>query len=74
MTASPEKKSTESSGLGLKYVRARLEEAYGRKWKLDSRPVDRGWAVTISIEKETNPMLPSNDRLSVTLAGAGSPG
>ena len=45
-------KSAESSGLGLKYVRARLEEAYGRKWQLDSRAVDGGWAVTIAIEKE----------------------
>jgi len=45
-------KGVESNGLGLKYVRARLEEAYGRKWQLDSRAVEGGWAVTIDIAKE----------------------
>ena len=44
-------KSVESNGLGLKYVRARLEEAYGRKWRLDSHAVDGGWRVTIAIGK-----------------------
>jgi LytS/YehU family sensor histidine kinase len=39
----------DSGGLGLRYVRARLEEAYGRNWRLDSRPVDGGWLVTIFI-------------------------
>jgi two-component system, sensor histidine kinase LadS len=46
------KSSAESSGLGLKYVRARLEEAYGRKWRLDSHSVEGGWEVTIAIEKD----------------------
>ena len=45
------KKKTESNGLGLKYVRARLEEAYGRNWRLDSHAVDGGWLVTIVIQK-----------------------
>jgi two-component system, sensor histidine kinase LadS len=45
-------KKTESNGLGLKYVRARLEEAYGRKWELDSHSVAGGWKVTIAIQKE----------------------
>ncbi len=44
-------KNTESGGLGLKYVRARLEEAFGRKWQLDSHAVAGGWLVTISIQK-----------------------
>jgi two-component system, sensor histidine kinase LadS len=46
------KKNAESNGLGLKYVRARLEEAYGRNWQLDSHNVDGGWLVTIAIRKE----------------------
>jgi two-component system, sensor histidine kinase LadS len=45
-------KNSESNGLGLKYVRARLEEAYGRKWQLDSHSIEGGWTVTIAIEKE----------------------
>lgn len=47
------KKNTESNGLGLKYVRARLEEAYGRAWHLASHHVDGGWLVTIDIRKES---------------------
>jgi LytS/YehU family sensor histidine kinase len=49
------KKNTESSGLGLKYVRARLKEAYGRKWTLDSHAVDGGWSVIIEIQKDSDP-------------------
>ncbi len=45
-------KSTGSGGLGLKYVRARLEEAYGRNWQLDSHSVDGGWRVIITIKKQ----------------------
>ncbi|MEO6098577.1 MAG: 7TM diverse intracellular signaling domain-containing protein [Fibrobacteria bacterium] len=45
-------KIAESSGLGLKYVRARLGEAYGRNWRLDSHSVDGGWMVAISIQKQ----------------------
>ena len=52
-------KNTESSGLGLKYVRARLEEAYGRKWRLDSHSVEGGWVVTIAIQKELVPDSPA---------------
>jgi hypothetical protein len=44
---------TGSNGLGLKYVRARLEEAYGRRWRLDSHPAAEGWEVIIALEKET---------------------
>lgn len=43
---------TESSGLGLKYVRARLAEAYSGKWQLNSHSVEDGWVVTIAIQKE----------------------
>ncbi len=45
------KKGADSSGLGLKYVRARLEEAYGREWRLDSHAVEGGWAATITLRK-----------------------
>jgi hypothetical protein len=48
--------NTDSSGLGLKYVRARLEEAYGRKWRLDSHAVEGGWVVTIAIRKDAAPV------------------
>jgi hypothetical protein len=48
------KKNAESTGLGLKYVRARLEEAYGRKWRLDSHSVEGGWLVTIVIHKQAS--------------------
>jgi hypothetical protein len=65
-------KATESNGLGLKYVRARLQEAYGRNWQLDSHAVDGGWAVAIAIKKETDPILPGNEGLPATLAGTGS--
>lgn len=44
-------KNAGTGGLGLKYVRARLEEAYGRNWRLDSHHVDGGWLVTIAIGK-----------------------
>jgi hypothetical protein len=65
------KKNAESNGLGLKYVRARLEEAYGRKWRLDSHPVEGGWAVTIDIGKESD-LAPGRGRLPAGFAGAGS--
>jgi LytS/YehU family sensor histidine kinase len=48
-------KNTGSSGLGLKYVRARLEEAYGRRWRMDSHPVEGGWLVAIAIQRERAP-------------------
>jgi hypothetical protein len=38
-----------SGGLGLQYVRARLEEVYSKRWRLDSHAVDGGWRVTLSI-------------------------
>lgn len=39
------------SGLGLKYVRARLQEAYGENWRLDSHAVEGGWLATITMVK-----------------------
>jgi LytS/YehU family sensor histidine kinase len=63
-------KETESSGLGLKYVRARLEEAYGRNWRLDSHAVAGGWAVAIAVPKESIPPAPESDHLPAILAGS----
>gem|GEM_PF-1606524 len=63
-----EKNHSESGGLGLKYVRARLEEAYGRRWRLESHPVEGGWIATISIEKED---LTEPDRLPVETGAIG---
>jgi hypothetical protein len=69
-------KHIESTGLGLKYVRARLEEAYGRKWRLDSHAVAGGWTVSIDLEKEMDPPLPvsgtSHGRQPSIMAGSGS--
>lgn len=66
-------KSFESSGLGLKYVRARLEEAYGRTWRLDSHSVDGGWRVTIAIGKEEGRLsLDTDAALPSALAGSGA--
>jgi two-component system, sensor histidine kinase LadS len=46
-----EAKSTHSGGLGLQYVRARLDEAYGRGWTLTSNAVPGGWLSVISVTK-----------------------
>jgi sensor histidine kinase YesM len=67
------KNFAESSGLGLKYVRARLEEAYRRKWQLASHSVEGGWLVTITIEKENGPRTLAVDTgHPATLVGSGS--
>lgn len=68
------KADAESGGLGLKYVRARLREAYGRKWKLDSRAVTGGWAVAISLETDAHADAPppGSGRPLETLAGSGA--
>lgn len=69
---SSESKQTVSSGLGLKYVRARLEEAYGRKWRLDSQAVAGGWAVIIVLEKEKDPAMREGESHRAALAGTGT--
>ena len=66
-------KVSESSGLGLKYVRARLEEAYGRSWQLDSHAVAGGWEVTIAIRKEADPYSPPGERHPATFTGSALP-
>jgi LytS/YehU family sensor histidine kinase len=38
-------------GTGYKYIRARLEESYMDKWKLDYKPVENGWEVIFEIHK-----------------------
>jgi two-component system, sensor histidine kinase LadS len=63
-------KKGESNGLGLKYVRARLQEAYGGKWRLESRAVPGGWAVTIALEKETD-AAPVSALQTADMAGPG---
>jgi len=37
------------SGLGLKYVRIRLEETYGSRWQLQSGPIYGGWETVIIV-------------------------
>lgn len=66
-----EDKGSGSSGLGLKYVRARLKEAYGEKWRLDSHAVEGGWSVTIEIQKEPERKVPADAIHRSVLAGAG---
>ncbi|CAM2005611.1 sensor histidine kinase [Acanthopleuribacter pedis] len=42
-------------GTGLKYVRARLNESYGSRWRLTSRPDASGWQVCIDIDEPGPP-------------------
>ncbi|MFA8342613.1 MAG: sensor histidine kinase [Rhodothermaceae bacterium] len=42
-------RNKKNTGLGLKYVEARLEESYPGKWKLISQPVENGWEAIIEI-------------------------
>jgi len=42
------KKTT--TGTGLKYIEARLEECYPTHWSLISRPVENGWEAIIQIQ------------------------
>lgn len=44
--------SPSTSGTGLKYVEARLEECYPQKWVLLSRPIEGGWEVIIELNKK----------------------
>ncbi|MDB6094999.1 MAG: Sensor protein lytS [Verrucomicrobia bacterium] len=37
-------------GTGLKYVRARLEESFPRRWSLAQQPVEDGWETVIEIK------------------------
>jgi hypothetical protein len=44
--------SKPTTGTGLKYVEARLEECYPNRWQLLSNRTEGGWEVIIKIEKE----------------------
>ena len=44
--------SKPTTGTGLKYVEARLEECYPDRWQLLSNRTEGGWEVIIKIEKE----------------------
>jgi LytS/YehU family sensor histidine kinase len=39
-------------GIGLKYVKTRLEELYPGRWKLDVSIIDDQWQVTITLWKK----------------------
>lgn len=41
-----------TTGTGLKYVEARLQEAYPNRWQLSSNRIAGGWEVVIKIEKK----------------------
>jgi hypothetical protein len=47
-------------GTGLRYVKARLEEAFPGRWELSGGAVEGGWSVTVSIvrSRETSPHTP----------------
>lgn len=36
-------------GTGLRYIKARLEESFAGRWKLDGTPIDGGWRTVIEI-------------------------
>ena len=38
-----------SEGTGIRYVKTRLEEAYGDEWSLSYGPRDNGWEVTMTV-------------------------
>lgn len=40
------------SGIGLRYVRTRLEESYPNRWQLESGPHPEGWLTKITIATE----------------------
>ncbi len=42
--------SIEKEGTGIRYVKTRLEEAFPSAWSLESRPVSKGWEVTILLQ------------------------
>ena len=48
---SPNQKATQKqligSGTGIKYIQARLNESYGKKWQMNYGEVDEGWETTI---------------------------
>ena len=44
-------KVSEREGTGFKYIRSRLQESYGNRWKLESKPVGEGWQTSIVIFK-----------------------
>lgn len=46
-TTQPE---TRSNGTGMKYIEARLQEAYPNNWKLVSQAVKNGWQVQIKLK------------------------
>ena len=39
-----------TTGSGLKYIEARLEECYPKKWRLTSNEVKNGWEAIIQID------------------------
>lgn len=45
-------KPSAGSGMGLRYVKARLEERYPQKWKLDYGMQEGNWEVNIYIDKQ----------------------
>jgi sensor histidine kinase YesM len=44
-----QKKKDRSNGTGFKYIKARLDESYGKNWSFDSCAVEEGWQTTIKI-------------------------
>ncbi len=42
----------QGTGMGLRYVRTRLAEAYPEGWELDSHPTETGWQTSITIQSK----------------------
>jgi hypothetical protein len=47
-----EDKPSESNGLGLRYVRSRLEESYPNRWSFMAQSLGQGWESIIEIKDE----------------------
>ena len=43
--------NSSGSGTGLKYIRSRLTESYGKNWSLESGETNNGWLTEIKIQK-----------------------
>jgi LytS/YehU family sensor histidine kinase len=49
LTTPATKKDRQADGLGLKYVKTRLEEMFPGRWRVESVPLGSQWTTTIEV-------------------------